>query len=156
MSKRSALANGNGADQGHLRVREVRGQERTPEQQARSPGATREQEAEAHPAHRQDPQARLYPVCPASHVLQDERDRHGDAGDESAPGQVVAPQEQEHGRHADHREQQPHDQRGDGHHILDGIAFLSIRTGLVIDVLDALLFRDGMLSGAGRNRRSRA
>ena len=100
---------------------------------------------------------RLDPNRPARHVLQDEGDSHGDAGDKSATGQVVTAQKQEHGGGANHRKQQRHDERRDGHGVFDGIAFLPIRMGLVIDVLGALLLGNvGMLSGAGRNRRSSA
>ena len=109
----------NAPDQGNLGIGEIRGQERASEKPCGGSGAARQQQTDAHPAHRQDMQTRLHPDRSASHVLQDERDRHGDAGDEAAPRQIVPPQQQEDGGDADHRKQQPHDQRRDGHHVLD-------------------------------------
>ena len=149
-SKSRALASGTAPIERQLGIGEVRCQEGAGEQPSGGAGPAREKKADAHPAHGQDPQARLDPVRSARHVLQDERDRHGDARDEPASGQVVTPQKQEHGGHADHRKQQRHDQRGHGHGILDGVALLAVRVAVVIDVLGALLLgnRDALGSRA--------
>ena len=53
---------------------------------------------------------RFHPHRAASHVLQDERRGHCDAGDEAAARKVVPAQEQENGDDADHGKQQPHHQ----------------------------------------------
>ena len=68
---------------------------------AEQPGADaragREQQAEPIQRTGQDAQPRLHPARAAGHVLQDEGNRHREAGDEAAAGQVVAAQEQEDG-----------------------------------------------------------
>ena len=76
----------------------MRREERSANSQEPQPGAGREQQADADPAHGQDPQAVLDPARAAGHVLQDEGDRHRDAGDEAAAGQIVAAQEEDTAR----------------------------------------------------------
>ena len=60
---------------------------------------------------RPDRQPLLGPARAAGHVLQDDRDREGQAGDEAAARQVVAAQQQVDREHAGHREHQAHDHR---------------------------------------------
>ena len=92
-------------------------------------------------------QSRFHPYRAASHVLQDERGRHGDTGDEAAARKVVPAQEQEDCRYADHRKQQPHHQRCSSHRILCGVALLAIGMRVVINVLGMLLFGNGNAFG---------
>ena len=99
----------------------------------------------------------LHPARAAGHVLQDEGDGHGDAGDEAAARLVVAAQEQIDGRRADHREQQPHDQRRDQHGSRRAVS-PCCRAGRARRSAFWARCCSGtaMLSGAGRKRRSSA
>ena len=95
----------------------------------------------AHPAQGVDAQPLLDPARAAGHVLQDEADRHGDAGRKTAARQVVATEEQEGGQHADDGEHPAHDDGGNEQVFGDAVAFLAVRMVVVEGILDALLFR---------------
>ena len=110
------------ADQRQLGIGEVGGEEGMAERPGAGAGAGREQQADADPAQRADPQAVLDPAGAAGHVLQDEGDRHRQPGREAAARQVVAAQQQVDRDDADDREQQLHDDGRDQQPVGDRVA----------------------------------
>ncbi|MNP01622.1 hypothetical protein D3C76_934460 [compost metagenome] len=106
---------------GQVQVCRVRGQERVTQQHGADPGQGRAQQASAHPAQRPQAHLRLDPLGAGDHVLQDERHRHHQAGDEPAARLVVAAHEQVHRYQQGDWQQQPHQHRRHHHEAQRGV-----------------------------------
>ena len=126
------------------------GQEREAEEPGAHAGAGRDQEAEAHPAHRQDAQPVLDVADVGAEVLQQESDGERDAGGEAAARKVVAAQEEVGRQHDDRREHPAHDHRRHRHVVAERVAEAAIIMFVVERVLDLLLLgqADGFLRRA--------
>ena len=107
--KRRALDAGTAPMTGRSMMNAMSGTEKRPAR--RRPGSCGEQKPR-HPAHGVDPEPCFNPCCTARHVLQDDRQRHGETSHEAASRQVVSAQEQIHCHGPDDRKQKPHNDGG--------------------------------------------
>ncbi|MNP33464.1 hypothetical protein D3C76_1267050 [compost metagenome] len=103
------------AEQWQVQVSGVRGQERVAQQHGADPGQGRAQQARAHPAQWSKAHLRFDPLGAGHHVLEDERHRHHQAGDEATAWLVVAAHEQVHRHQQRDRQQQAHQRRWHHH-----------------------------------------
>ena len=112
----------NVAQQRQVEMPGVGGQERITHHHHPKPRGCGEQQPSAHPTQWSQAHLRLDPLGAGDHVLQDERHRHHQPGDETAAGLVVSAHEQVERHHQRNRQQQPHQHRRHHHEAQRGVA----------------------------------
>nr|GEZ81302.1 hypothetical protein [Tanacetum cinerariifolium] len=98
-----------------MHVGGVRGHERVTEGNRTHPRGQCEEQPGAHPAQWSQAHVGFDPLSSGDHVLKNEGHRHHQPGHETAAWLVMPAQEQVHGNHESHRQQQAH-QHGRHHH----------------------------------------